>query len=172
MALLVGTSTPVKRCTRFASEVSLVVSMPTSTPYMVFSAMTISSIGALPLRSPMPRTVVCITSTPSDSAMMVLATPMPKSWWKCASRRFLMRFCTKSIFRRSGNRFAAENATKQKLDEVLHGVRRQHAEGVDQRQRVHVAFFADALDQVERLFQLGAREVDREEHHLEACLLY
>jgi hypothetical protein len=58
-----------------------------------------------------------------------------------------MRFCTKSIFRRSGNRFAAENATKQKLDEVLHGVRRQHAEGVDQRQRVHVAFFADALDQ-------------------------
>jgi len=30
----------------------------------------------------------------SGSAMMVLATPMPKSWWKCASSRFLMRLCT------------------------------------------------------------------------------
>ena len=40
------------------------------------------------------------------------------------------------------------------------GVRRDDAESVDQRQRVHVAFLADALDEVERPFDLGAREVD------------
>ena len=57
------------------------------------------------------------------------------------------------------------------LHEVLHGVRRDDAEGVDQRQRVHVAFLADLLDQVERPLDFGAREVDREEHHFEAVVV-
>ena len=82
-----------------------------------------------------------------------------------------MRDCTRSIFRRSGHRFAAENATNKKADEVLHGVRRDDAEGVDQRQRVHVAFLADLLDEVERPVDLGAREVDGEEHDLEAVVV-
>jgi hypothetical protein len=81
-----------------------------------------------------------------------------------------MRLCTRSIFRRSGNRFAAENATNKEADEVFHGVRaRLPAEA--QRRRVHVAVLADLLDQVERPFQFGAREVDREEHHLEAVIV-
>ena len=34
-----------------------------------------------------------------------------------------------------------------------------------------MAFLADLLDQVDGPFQLGAREVDREEHNLEAVLV-
>ena len=45
-------------------------------------AITVSSMGTLPARSPTPRTVDWITSTPSESAMIVLATPIPKSMWK------------------------------------------------------------------------------------------
>ena len=52
--------------------------------------------------------------------------------------------------------------------QVLHGVRSQHAERVDQRQRVHVAFVGDARDQVQHPVDFRAGEVDREEDDFEA----
>ena len=50
-------------------------------------------------------------------------------------------------------------------------MRGEHAECVDERQRVHVSFVRDAQDQVEHPVHFSAGEVDREEHDFQALLM-
>ncbi len=52
--------------------------------------------------------------------------------------------------------------------QVLHGMRSENAEGVHQRQRVHVAFIGHASDQIQHPVNFRAAEVDGEEHDFEA----
>ncbi len=92
-----GCVTPDMSATIRAISVNFVVSMPVSTPYMVSRASTVSSVGALPARSPRPLTVVWITEAPSATAMMLLATPMPKSMWKWVSRGTGIRSLTRWV---------------------------------------------------------------------------
>ena len=88
---LEGCCTPVSSATSRAIAVNRSVLIPMSIPYIVRSASTVSSIGALPALSPRPLTVVWITEAPSATARTVLATPMPKSMWKCVSSGTLRR---------------------------------------------------------------------------------
>ncbi len=81
-----GCWTPDSSPTSRAMSKNRSVLIPMSMPYMVSSASTVSSMGALPARSPMPFTVVWITLAPSATASAVLATPIPKSMWKWVSR--------------------------------------------------------------------------------------
>src|SRR5262249_46017172 len=55
--------------------------------------------------------------------------------------------------------------------EVAHGMRRNHAESIDQRERIHMPVFPNALYQIERPFQFSAREIDRKEHDLKAVVM-
>ena len=80
-----GWVTPESSATSLAISVNFSVFIPVSIPYMVSRASTVSSVGALPARSPMPLTVVWITEAPSAAARMLLATPIPKSMWKWVS---------------------------------------------------------------------------------------
>ena len=43
-------------------------------------------MGALPVRSPMPLTLVVKTSAPEPSAVTVFHAPRPRSLWKCTTR--------------------------------------------------------------------------------------
>jgi hypothetical protein len=56
-------------------------------------------------------------------------------------------------------------------DEELHAVRREHAERVDQADRIDVAVLGDPLQQVQVVGQPRAGRVDREERHREAQLV-
>ena len=57
------------------------------------------------------------------------------------------------------------------LDQVRDGVRRATAEGVNHRQRVHVAFLGDALDQIQEPVDIRARGIDGKEDRVKAVLL-
>ena len=121
-------------------------------PYIVSSARTVSSIGVFPARSPIPVTVVWITSTPSATASSVFATPRPKSMWKCVSSGTPMRsrVCRTNIRTPCGDRTPKVSTSPIGID---------------------VAVGRDALEQVEVLHQPGPRRVDREERDREPELV-
>src|SRR5215469_1321729 len=52
--------------------------------------------------------------------------------------------------------------------QILHSVRSEDAEGIDQSQRVPVTFVRHTRDQVQHPLHFGAAEVNRKEHHFEA----
>jgi len=74
---LLGWDTPDRSITSRAREVSRSMRIPTSTPYSVSRASTVSSRGVLPARSPIPPTVVWITAAPAAQAIRLLAVPIP-----------------------------------------------------------------------------------------------
>ncbi len=55
--------------------------------------------------------------------------------------------------------------------EILNRVGRQHAERIDQRKSVHVAFVCDAQDQIEHPIHFRAREIDGEKYDFEPLLM-
>ncbi len=123
--------------------------MPMSTPYIICSASAVSSIGVLPARSPMPSTVVCEHLHPFGQRHDGVRHPHAEVHVEVRLQPL-------------------GDPRLHLADEVLHGVRRQHAEGIHQRQRVHVPLVRHALDQVEHPADVGAGEVDGEEHDFEA----
>src|SRR5579884_866904 len=99
MPRLGGTGTPARSRTSRERPYSLPRSRPLSIPYMVRRAMTVSSSGVLPARSPTPVTDTCTVCTPLATAVTVLATPRPKSMWKWASSGLEIRSRTLRVMK-------------------------------------------------------------------------
>ena len=114
--------------------------------------MTTSSIGTLPARSPSPVIVVCATDGAGGQRGNRVGHAEPEILVAVDFDRLL-----------------------QALDDLLHDVadriRRAPADRVGHRQRVHVAFGGDLVDDVEEPADLGARGVDGEEDGVEAGFL-
>ena len=84
--------------TSLEARVIIVVSMPVwngMTSLRVRSAMTISSMAALPARSPSPFTVHSTCRAPAETAASELATARPRSLWQCTDRIALSMFGTR-----------------------------------------------------------------------------
>ena len=99
MALLGCTEKPVMVESRREALVILVESTPVQkgmASWRTRSAMTISSIAALPARSPMPLMVHSTWRAPPRKAASELATPRPRSLWLWVDSTAWSMFGTRS----------------------------------------------------------------------------